>query len=172
MSTLVKQPSKQMPTKARIEKQYAPPPPLGTRLKQKALYWLRHPVNSAWGWLSSVRTAILLITGIALVCLLGIYFIQAPGEVLNDQTTYANWVQANELPKYGSLTPIFDWLHFFTIFSSWYFMLLLILLALSVIVGGILNRFPAIWQNFSHPILRRSDKFYQNALERVAFERK
>ncbi len=32
-----------------------------------------------------------------------------------------------------------------------------------------LNRVPAIWQNFAHPILRRSEKFYQNALERASF---
>lgn len=144
--------------------------PLGTRLKQKARYWLKHPLNALWGWLSSVRTAIVLIVAITLICLLGIYFVQAPGEVLGDTTAYAGWVQVNELPRYGSLTPIFDWLQFFTIFSSWYFVLLMTLLALSIVVCT-LNRFPSIWQNFRHPILRRSDKFYENSLERVTFER-
>ena len=130
---------------------------------------MKHPLNALWGWLSSVRTAILLIVAIAVICLLGIYFTQAPGEVLGDATLYANWVQLNQLSRYGSLTPIFDWLQFFTIFSSWYFMLLMVLLVLSIIVCT-LNRFPPIWQNFRHPILRRSDKFYENALERVTFE--
>ena len=151
-------------------KRYKRPAPAGSRLKQRALYWFQHPLNALWGWLSSVRTAILLIVAIAIICLLGIYFVQAPGEALSDPTTYANWVQLNELPRYGSLTPIFDWLQFFTIFSSWYFMLLMVILALSIVVCT-LNRLPAIWQNFRHPILRRSDKFYENALERVAFER-
>ncbi len=128
----------------------------------------RHPIDATWGWLSSVRTAILLIAAIALICLLGIYFVQAPGEVLNDPAAYAGWVQQNALPRYGSLTPIFDWLHFFTIFSSWYFILLLIILVLSIIVCT-LNRAPVIWQNFRHPLIRRSDKFYQNALERGEF---
>ncbi len=144
--------------------------PRNPRLKQRALYWFRHPLNASWGWLSSVRTAILLIIAIALICLLGIYFVQAPGEVLNDPAAYANWVQLNELPRYGSLTPLFDWLQFFTIFSSWYFILLMSLLALSIVVCT-LNRLPAIWQNFRHPILKRSDKFYENALDRIAFER-
>jgi cytochrome c biogenesis protein len=112
-----------------------------------------------------VRTAILLIASIAAMCLIGIYFVQAPGEVLNDATAYAAWVQQNALPRYGSLTPIFDWLRFFTIFSSWYFLLLLTILALSIIVCT-LNRAPAIWQNFRHPLVRRSEKFYKNALER------
>jgi cytochrome c biogenesis protein len=138
------------------------------RYKQRFLYVLKHPLNATWGWLSSVRTAIILITSIAVICFIGIYFVQAPGEVLGDPVAYAAWVQQNALPRYGSLTPIFDWLQFFTIFSSWYFMLLLTLLSLSIIVGT-LNRAPIIWQNFKHPLIRRNDNFYQNALERSEF---
>ncbi|HEX7737870.1 MAG TPA: cytochrome c biogenesis protein ResB [Ktedonobacteraceae bacterium] len=171
MPTITKAPPKRAPIKKELLKQarrQAPPP--GSRLKQRALYWFKHPLNASWGWLSSVRTAILLIVALSVICLLGIYFVQAPGEVLNDPATYSNWVQLNALPRYGSLTPIFDWMQFFTIFSSWYFMLLMVLLVLSIIVCT-LNRFPAIWQNFRHPIVRRSDKFYENALERAVFER-
>ncbi len=168
MPTLTRQPTKKTPTRRVVPKRPVPPSQAGSRLKQRALYWLKHPLNASWGWLSSVRTAILLIIAITIICLLGIYFVQAPNEVLNDPTAYASWVQLNELPRYGSLTPIFDWMQFFTIFSSWYFMLLMVILVLSIIVCT-LNRLPAIWQNFRHPIVRRSDKFYENALERSAF---
>ena len=133
------------------------------RLKQRLLYSLKHPINTLWGWLGSVRTAIFLIIAIVLVCLIGIYFIQAPREVLGDPVAYPAWVQQNALPRYGSLTVIYDWLQFFTVFSSWYFMLLLILLSLSIIVTT-LNRAPLIWQNFAHPVLRRPDNFYESAL--------
>lgn len=136
-------------------------------LRQRIAYMLRHPIDAAWGWLSSVRTAILLIAAIAIICLLGIYFVQAPGETLNDPANYAAWVQQTALPRYGSLTPVFNTLQFFTIFSSWYFLLLLTILALSIIVCT-LNRAPTIWQNFAHPVIRRSDKFYENALERIS----
>jgi cytochrome c biogenesis protein len=138
------------------------------RLKQRLLYSLKHPVNTVWGWLGSVRTAIFLIIAIVLICLVGIYFIQAPGEVLGDPVAYAAWVQQNALPRYGSLTQIYDWLQFFTVFSSWYFMLLLTLLSLSIVVST-LNRAPLIWQNFAHPVLRRPDNFYESALERSEF---
>jgi len=110
----------------------------------------------------------LLIAAITTICLLGIYFVQAPGEVLNDPASYAAWLQQNALPRYGSLTPIFDTLQFFTIFSSWYFLLLLTILATSIIVCT-LNRAPAIWHNFKHPVIRRPNKFYQHALERITF---
>ncbi|HET9999415.1 MAG TPA: cytochrome c biogenesis protein ResB, partial [Ktedonobacteraceae bacterium] len=139
----------------------------GQRFRQRMAYRLRHPVDAAWGWLSSVRTAILLIAAIIVICLLGIYFVQAPGEVLNDPASYASWIQQNALPRYGSLTPLFDTLQFFTIFSSWYFLLLLTILSVSIVVCT-LNRAPAIWQNFKHPVIRRSEKFYQNALERAS----
>lgn len=173
MTTLTRPSSKKTPVRKNLPRRTARRSPLQkreSRFKQRILYWLRHPLNAAWGWLSSVRTAILLISSIALICLLGIYFVQAPAEVLSDSTTYANWVQLNALPRYGSLTPVFNWLQFFTIFSSWYFLLLLTILALSIVVCT-LNRAPAIWQNFRHPLLKRSDKFYENALERVSFER-
>src|SRR2546429_5476882 len=147
----------------------APKPSQAPRRRFARLFYnLRHPIDAAWGWLSSVRTAILLITSIVVICLLGIYFVQAPGEVLNDPLAYAAWVQQNALPRYGSLTQLFDWLRFFTIFSSWYFMLLLTVLSLSIIVGT-LNRAPSIWHNFKHPLIRRNDNFYQNALERCEF---
>src|SRR5437764_6416489 len=138
------------------------------RLKQRFLYNLKHPISAIWGWLGSVRTAIFLIVAIVLICLVGIYFIQAPGEVLGDPVAYAAWIQQNALPRYGSLTAIYDWLQFFTVFSSWYFMLLLTLLSLSIVVST-LNRAPLIWQNFAHPVLRRPDNFYESALERSEF---
>src|SRR5258706_11194197 len=166
MATLIKNPPRNKGSKKPRKKAALSPQ---QRFKQRLLYKLRHPVDAAWGWLSSVRTAILLISAIAAVSLIGIYFVQAPGEVLNDPAAYDAWVQQNALPRYGSLTPIYDWLQFFKIFSSWYFMLMLTILALSIVLCT-LNRAPAICQNVRHPLLRRSDKFYQNALERASFD--
>src|SRR6266566_2477830 len=143
-------------------------PSFQQKYEQRLPYIIRHPIDAIWGWLSSVRTAIFLITSIAVICFIGIYFVQAPGEVLTDPVGYAAWVQQNALPRYGSLTPIFDWLRFYTIFSSWYFMLLLTVLSLSIIVCT-LNRAPGIWHNFKHPLIRRNENFYQNALERSEY---
>jgi len=143
-------------------------PSIQQKYRKRFFYLLRHPIDGIWGWLSSVRTAIFLIASIAVICFIGIYFVQGPGEVLGDPVAYAVWVQQNALPRYGSLTPIFDWLRFYTIFSSWYFILLLTVLSLSIIVST-LNRAPGIWHNFKYPLIRRNDNFYQNALERTEF---
>src|SRR6185312_7435989 len=92
MPTITKSPPKRAPIKKELLKRSKRSAPVSSRLKQRASYWFKHPLNASWGWLSSVRTAILLIVAITIICLLGIYFVQAPGEVLNDPTTYANWV--------------------------------------------------------------------------------
>src|SRR6266699_428416 len=133
MSTLIK---KTQPSQSR--KQTMPPRFKKStltpeqRFKQRLMYILKHPIDWLWGTLSSLRNAIYLVILITLVCFLGVYFEHAPGEVLKDPVGYAAWVQENAMPRYGSLTPIFDWLRFYTIFSSWYFMLLLTVLSLSI----------------------------------------
>src|SRR5579875_1911160 len=100
MSTLIKNPPGSKSSKKSRKKMALSPQ---QRFKQRLLYKLKHPGNTVWGWLSSVRTAILLISAIALVSLAGIYFVQAPGEVLNDPTAYAAWVQQNALPHPGGI---------------------------------------------------------------------
>ena len=80
-------------------------PSFQPKYKQRLPYLVRHPIDGIWGWLSSVRTAIFLISSIAVICFIGIYFVQAPGEVLNDPVAYVAWIQQNALPRYGSLTP-------------------------------------------------------------------
>ena len=167
MATSVEQ-SQQAPGEQKVQSYKRVTGTSRKRFKQRIVYLMQHPIDALWGWLSSVRTAILLIALIAALCLIGIYFVQAPMEVMGDPVAYPAWVQQNALPRYGSLTSIFDWMQFFTVFSSWYFKLLLTILSLSIVVCT-LNRAPAIWQNFAHPLIRRSDKFYRNALERSEF---
>ena len=170
MATVVKNPQAAHSVKKGGQTPQMPPLTPGQRRWKRFLYQVKHPGNAIWGWLSSVRNAIYLIALIVIICFIGISFVQAPAEVLGDPVAYAIWMQQNAVPRYGSLTPVYDWLQFFTVFSSWYFDLVMTILCLSIVVCT-LNRAPAIWQNFSHPLLRRSEKFYRNALERGEFER-
>src|SRR6266487_4342142 len=116
MATLVKNPKSSQPNKRTSPRSKKSTLTAGQRFKQRLVYNLKHPLDSLWGALSSVRNAIYLIAAIALVCFLGVYFVQAPAEVVGDAVAYTAWVQQNALPRYGSLTPIFDALQFFTIF--------------------------------------------------------
>ncbi len=131
--------------------------------------FLKHPINSLWGLFSSVKTAIVLIALIAIVCILGIAIIQAPAEITSSPSDYAAWVAQDMANKYGSTwANIFDSLGLFTIFSTWYFKALMALLAVNVAICT-LNRAPGIWYTFRNPAVRTNDRFYQNALARTEF---
>src|ERR1051326_1181919 len=132
-------------------------------------YW-KHPINSLWGLFSSVKTAIVLIALITSICIIGIIVIQAPVEITSSPSDFALWVSQEMGAKYGQTwTSIFDGLGLFTIFSTWYFKALMVLLAINVTVGT-LNRAPGIWYNFRNPAVRTNDRFYQNALARQELE--
>ncbi len=128
-------------------------------------YW-KHPIHSFWGLFSSVKTAIALIALIAVICIIGIIVIQAPQEITSSPSDFSLWVSSEMVGKYGQTwTSIFNALGFFTIFSSWYFKVILVLLAINVAICT-LNRAPGIWYNFRNPAVRTNDRFYQNALAR------
>ncbi len=123
----------------------------------------RRPFDSLWGIFSNVRTAIVLISCLAGISVIGMIIAQAPEEVVSSPQDYAAWVAGNAQLQYNNFTDLFNWLQFFTIFQSWYFKILIVLLAINILVGGMLNRAPAIWRKFRHPQLRRADGFYANS---------
>ena len=132
-------------------------------------YW-KHPLNSVWGFFSSVKTAIVLISLIAIICIIGIVVIQAPVEISSSPSDFALWVSQDMGGKYGQTwTTIFNSLDFFNIFATWYFKALMVLLAINVAVGTI-NRASGIWYNFRNPAVRTNDRFYQNAMARQEFD--
>jgi cytochrome c biogenesis protein len=131
--------------------------------------FLKHPANSLWGLFSSVKTAIVLIALIATICVIGIIIVQAPVEITSSPGDFAQWLAQDMTDKYGhGWANLFQWLQFFTIFSSWYFKLCMVLLAINVTVCT-LNRAPGIWNAFRYPAVRSNDRFYQNALARTDF---
>ncbi len=123
----------------------------------------RHPFDALWNLFGSVRLAIVLISSILAVGVIGMIVAQAPAEVASSPQDFAAWVATNARQQYGAFTDLMNWLQFFTIFSSWYFKVLVVLLALNILVGGMLVRWPAKWQNFRHPLLKRADGFYVNS---------
>lgn len=140
------------------------------RRKTRYSRYLKHPIKSLVSLFSSVRTAIVLIALIAGICIIGIAIIQAPVEITSSPSDFAAWVSQDMVGKYGQTwTNIFQALGFFTIFSSWYFRTLMVLLAINVAFGGIIKRAPGIWYTFRYPAVRANDRFYQNALARKEF---
>jgi cytochrome c biogenesis protein len=143
--------------------------PLKT-VRQPGTLWgfdFRRPFDALWRLFGSVRLAIVLISCLVALSVVGIFISQAPTEVVSSPLDYAAWVAANAQPQYHQFTNLMDWLQFFTIFRSWYFKILIVLLALNILVGGMLNRAPGIWQKFRHPQLKRNEGFYRNSPVKV-----
>jgi cytochrome c biogenesis protein len=141
------------------------------RRTNRYMRFLKHPINSLWGLFSSLKTAIVIISLIAVVCAIGVIIIQVPAEIASSPSDYSAWVAQEMVPKYGAnWANFFNSLGFFSIFSSWYFKVLVVLLAINVAVGGLLSRVPGIWYTFRHPAVRTNDRFYQNALARKEFD--
>lgn len=144
----------------------APPPPV----KKPGVLWgfnFRRPFDSLWGLFSSVRLAIILISTLAVLSIIGMLVVQAPAEVISSPQDYAAWVADNAKQQFGDLTGLMDWLQLFTIFHSWYFKTLDVVLVINIFVGGIWNRAPSIWQKFRFMQAKRADGFYVNSPVKV-----
>ena len=127
----------------------------------------RRPFDALWNLFSSLRLMIALICTLLAVSAVGIFISQAPAEVISSPSDYAAWMAAVAQVQYHNFTGLMDWLQFFTIFRSWYFKALIVLLAINILVGGMLNRAPGIWQKFRHPQLKRNEGFYRNSPVKV-----
>lgn len=125
--------------------------------------WIRHPLQALWQLFSSVRLAIVLISTLLAFSAVGVFITQAPREVISSPSDYAVWLDSSARLEYGNLTDLMNWLRLFTIFTSWYFKLLVVLLAVNILVGGMLMRAPGIWQKVRHSPLKRADGFYLNS---------
>ena len=119
-----------------------------------ALEWL-------WATFTSMRLALALMLGLALLALAGSLIIQAPAGVANDQNAYSVWLQGLK-PRYGGFTAIFDKLGLFSVFSSIWFRGLAVGLTTSILACSI-KRTPTLWKASVHPRTRMTDTFYESA---------
>ncbi|MCC6629049.1 MAG: cytochrome c biogenesis protein ResB [Chloroflexi bacterium] len=121
-------------------------------------------VDRVWRVASSVRLGLTLIGLVAACTFIGTLVPQASNAGLYDAVAYANWLdfQRERFGVFGSLVTLFDALGLFNIFQSWYFRVLLVALAMSVALGGILNRVPRIWRGAMHlPPIRVGERLFE-----------
>jgi cytochrome c biogenesis protein len=119
-----------------------------------ALEWL-------WATFTSMRLALALMLGLALLALAGSVIIQVPAGVAGDQGAYNAWLQGLK-PRYGGFTTILDKLGLFSVFSSVWFRGLAVALTTSILACSI-KRAPTLWKASVHPRTRMTDTFYESA---------
>lgn len=125
------------------------------------------PFRLIFRLLTSVRFALLLIALVALAALLGVIFPQAPDEVRASPAAFDAYVQSQR-GRYGIFAPLLRDLGLFSVFHSYWFNGLVILLLLAVAVCTA-NRIPPIVRNVRRPIRRVNDRYFEHAHHRASF---
>jgi cytochrome c biogenesis protein len=125
-------------------------------------------LEALWRIFTSMRTALVLILGLALFALIGAVLIQAPAGLSSDPQAYAAWLVGLK-PKYGGWVGIIDRLGLFSVFQSIWFRAILVGLTTSILACSV-NRFRSLWKLAFHPRTRMADKFFASAPLRAEVE--
>jgi cytochrome c biogenesis protein len=118
-------------------------------------------LEALWRIFTSMRTALVLILGLAFLALLGAVLVQAPAGLASDQQSYAAWLQTLQ-SKYGGWTGILDRLGLFSVFQSIWFRAIIVGLVTSILACSV-NRFRGLWKTAVHPRVRMADRFFSVA---------
>lgn len=121
-------------------------------------------LEKLWHLLTSMRFALVLILGLAVLGLIGSLVIQAPAGVLADPTAKADWLDRIR-PRYGGWTGIMDTLGVFDIFDSIWFRLIAAGLVISTLACS-LHRIPGMWRTATKPHVGVGEAFFEHAPQR------
>jgi cytochrome c biogenesis protein len=119
-----------------------------------------------WGFLTSMKVALVLILALAALTLVGTLLMQMPAGVADDPQARATWLSGVR-PKYGGWTDVMDRLQVFTIFTSVWLRSLGALLAASLVACTV-QRIPGTWQATRHPHVSVGPAFFEHAPQHEA----
>ena len=122
-----------------------------------------------WHVLTSMRTGLALILGVALLGLIGTLVVQAPPGLSSDPGAHDAWLDSVR-PRYGGWTGVFDALGFFSMFGSIWFRGTVALLMTSIVACSA-NRAPHLWRQATRPPLRMSPQFFDHAAMGATIDR-
>ena len=117
---------------------------------------LRSAGRRLWQTLSSIKTGVILLIVVVILSAAGTVILQRP-------TSDADDIQRAYSP---GMLRILDFLGLTDVFHSWWFVLLLVLVSLSIIAASI-ERFPNSWRFFSRPY-KSPDESFRKALRNQA----
>lgn len=125
------------------------------------------PFRIIYRLLTSVRVALLLLGAVAVAALLGVVFPQAPDEVRAVPASFDAYVEFQR-GRYHIFAPLMRDLGLFSVFHSYWFNGLVVVLLLAVTVCTA-NRIPPIARNVRRPIRRVNDRYFEHAHHRASF---
>lgn len=112
-------------------------------------------------FLYNKRTGLGLMLAMGAATLLGTVFAQVPDDVRADPALYAQWLESVR-PTYGGWTTILGRVGIFSVFDSWWFAAITVLLAASI-VACTLHRLPMLDQQARRPHTHVRETFFDHA---------
>jgi cytochrome c biogenesis protein len=123
-------------------------------------------LEGLWHLLSSMRVAIVIMLGIAILGVIGSLLMQMPAEAIADPARRSVWLDGVR-PRYGGWTDVFNSLQLFEVFSSILFRILVAALTISLIACSI-HRIPGVIRTARNPRIDVGPAFFEHAPQHEA----
>lgn len=124
-------------------------------------------LHAIWAPFYNKKIGLFLILLVGVLNLIGVVMPQTSLQVRADPQAWNSFLHSIQ-EIYGGWTNILGALGFFNIFSSWFYLLSMLLLCLSII-GCTVHRLPLLWKNAVHPHVKVRDSFYERARLKADF---
>lgn len=121
----------------------------------------RDVAHRVYAFFYNKRTGLGIILAMAFLTLLGVLLQQAPEPVRGDPDTYSRWLDSVR-PRYGGWTNVLSTLGLFTVFSSIWFTIVSVMLAISIVCCTT-HRIPQLWQRATKPLVHAGEGFFSHA---------
>jgi cytochrome c biogenesis protein len=123
-------------------------------------------LEGLWHLLSSMRVAIVIMLGIAILGVIGSLLMQMPAEAIADPARRSVWLDGVR-PRYGGWTDVLNSLQLFEVFSSVLFRILVAALTISLIACSI-HRIPGVIRTARNPRIDVGPAFFEHAPQHEA----
>lgn len=123
-------------------------------------------LEGLWHLLSSMRVAIVIMLGIAILGVIGSLLMQMPAEAAADPAGRSVWLDGVR-PRYGGWTDVFNSLQLFEVFNSILFRILVAALTISLIACSI-HRIPGVIRTARNPRVDVGPAFFEHAPQHEA----
>ncbi|HEY5628982.1 MAG TPA: cytochrome c biogenesis protein ResB [Candidatus Limnocylindrales bacterium] len=121
-------------------------------------------LEGLWHLLTSMRVAMVLMIGLAILSLAGSLLIQMTAEQAADPAQHAQFIDMVR-GRYGGWAPILDALGLFTVFNSLIFRILMAALSISLVACTV-HRIPGVWRTATKPRIDVGPSFFEHAPQR------
>lgn len=126
-----------------------------------------NPFREIWRLLTNVKFALALVALLVLLSMIGVLIPQLPAEMRGNPAAESAWLEGQR-QDFGEFTDPMNRLDMFSVFRSWWFNGVWLLLTVSMTVCTV-SRFRPTWRNVRRPQKAVPDSYFERAHHRADF---